>query len=179
MLDDKGELFAQDNDPGTRNLPGEYKYDAPEVWAESIVDLPASTPISNFSQYQTRSQTGFKFYVDVSSIKFGSDGVVSMSLLAVSAKGSENITYEGFRCKTGEYKLYASRWAFDDAWIPAKRASWRAINPKTPNSYRSDLMEYYICNGTLSYLDEKGLKALLKRGKMNKPGGLREREFTH
>ena len=28
-----------------------------------------------------------------------------MSLLAISPKGSVNITYEGFRCETREYKL--------------------------------------------------------------------------
>ena len=36
-----------------------------------------------------------------------------MSLLAISPKGSVNITYEGFRCETREYKLYALSWAFE------------------------------------------------------------------
>ena len=171
------EALAQASDP--RDVPRVYKYETPEVWRESVVDLPVLAAKSSFNAYQTRSQTGFKFYVDVSSIKFGRDGVVRMSLLAVSPKGSENITYEGFRCETGEYKLYASRWAFDAAWVPAKRAKWKAINSKTPNSYRSDLLEHYICYGALNVLDEKDLKMLLKKGKMNKPGGLRGREFSN
>jgi len=171
----KGEPLAQDNDP--RNSPRAYKYETPDVWRESPIDLPVLSPRSSFSQYQTRSQTGFTFYIDISSIEFGGDGVVRMSLLAISPKGSENITYEGFRCETRENKLYASSWAFDAKWMPAKRAKWRSVSPKTPNSYRSDLLEYYICDGTLSILDERRLRALFKKGKMNKPQGIKGKGF--
>ena len=92
------EVLAQANDP--RSAPRVYKYEAPEVWQESVIDLPTLSSKSSFSQYQTRSQTGFNFYVDVSSITYAVDGVVRMSLLAISPKGSVNITYEGFRCET-------------------------------------------------------------------------------
>ena len=159
--------LAQANDP--RDGPRVYKYETPEVWRESVIDLPPLSPKSSFSQYQTRSQTGFNFYVDVSSIKFTADGVVRMSLLAISPKGSENITYEGFRCETREYKLYALSWTFDANWMPAKGTKWRVISSTSPNSYRGDLLEYYICNGAMT-LEESRLNALLKKGKMNWPG---------
>ena len=44
-----------------------------------------------------------------------------------------------------------------------------------PNSYRSDLLEYYICNGS-NDLEGKPFKNIVKKGKMNSmwPGG---REF--
>ena len=161
------EVLAQANDP--RGAPRVYKYEAPEVWQESVIDLPTLSSKSSFSQYQTRTQTGFSFYADVSSIKFGVDGVVRMSLLAVSPKDSVNITYEGFRCATREYKLYASSWTFDGNWVPARRAEWRATNSQTPNSYRSDLLEYYICDGIMN-VNERRLRALLERGKMNRRG---------
>jgi hypothetical protein len=165
------EVLAQANDPRNdpRSAPRVYKYEAPEVWRESVIDLPALSPKSSFTQYQTRSQTGFNFYVDVSSISFSADGVVRMSLLAISPKGSENITYEGFRCETKEYKLYALTWAFDANWLPTKGAKWRTISPTSPNSYRGDLLEYYICNGAMT-LEESRLNTLLKNGKMNWPG---------
>ena len=162
-----GEALARDKDLRARQRA--YKYEAPEVWQESIIDLPAFSSKSDFSQYQTRTQTGFSFYADVSSIKFGVDGVVRMSLLAVSPKDSVNITYEGFRCATREYKLYASSWTFDGNWVPARRAEWSATNSQTPNSYRSDLLEYYICDGIMN-VNERRLRALLERGKMNRRG---------
>ena len=172
------EVLAQANDPRNdpRSAPRVYKYEAPEVWQESVIDLPTLSSKSSFSQYQTRSQTGFNFYVDVSSITYAVDGVVRMSLLAISPKGSVNITYEGFRCETRENKLYALSWAFEGEWITAKRTKWRAISSKLPNSYRSDLMEYYICNGSLT-LNETLLRKLLKKGEMNQHDGLRGKEF--
>ena len=161
------EVLAQANDP--RGDPRVYKYETPEVWQESVIDLPALSPKSSFTQYQTRTQTGFNFYVDVSSISFSADGVVRLSLLAISPKGSENITYEGFRCETKEYKLYALSWTFDANWLPTKGAKWRTISPTSPNSYRGDLLEYYICNGAIT-LEEGRLNTLLKKGKINWPG---------
>ena len=168
------QALAQVNEP--RGGPGVYKYETPEVWRESFIDFPPLSPKSSFSQYQTRSQTGFNFYLDVSSIKLTADGVVRISLLAISPKGSENITYEGFRCETREYKLYASSWGFDEKWILAKRTKWKTPSYSTANTYRSDLLEFYICNGVLN-VNEKAMKALLKKGKMNKHDGRRGREF--
>jgi hypothetical protein len=164
-------LAAGESDP--RYVPRVYRAPAQEEWKESSTDLPMVATKNDFSLYQTRSQTGFKFYVDVSSVSLGEDGVVRMILLAISPRGSVNITYEGFRCETNAYKIYASTWAFDKEWILSKRSNWQVSNSSTPNSYRSDLLNYYICAGIRNSSNEKGLKALLKKGKMVKHNGIK------
>jgi hypothetical protein len=110
---------------------------------------------NRFSLFQTTSQSGFRFLVDVSSIQLGEDGVVRMVLLTVSPKGSENITYEGFRCETAEYKFYASSFGFDKAWMPVKNPQWRGAFYQTANGYRGDLLKYYICIDGANLLDER------------------------
>ena len=164
-------LAANESDP--RYVPRAYREPAQKEWKESSTDLPMVATKNDFSLYQTQSRTGFKFYVDVSSVSVGEDGVVRMILLAISPRGSVNITYEGFRCETNAYKIYAATWAFDKEWTLSKRSNWQVSNSNTPNSYRSDLLNYYICAGIRKSGNEKDLKTLLKKGKMIKHDGMK------
>ena len=164
------DAHAQTDESGRYKQDG-YKYEKPQAWNELDVVLPLPPQKNQFSLFQTTSQSGFQFFVDVSSIQLGEDGVVRMVLLTVSPKGSENITYEGFRCETAEYKFYASSFAFDKAWMPVKNPQWRGAFYQTANGYRGDLLKYYICIYGANLLDERQLKAFFKKGKMHKSKG--------
>lgn len=74
------------------------------------------------------------------------DHVVRLWLVVRSDQGADNGSYEGFRCATGEYKVYA--------YYNPKRSTplrvvrlprWRAIRP---NDYRFDLAKSTLCSGT-------------------------------
>ncbi|MDA0237852.1 MAG: hypothetical protein O3B03_04985 [Proteobacteria bacterium] len=170
QTDSSGRSLNRDGAINTLN-----KYEKPRVWNELDVDLPLLPQKTRFSQFQTTSQSDFQFFVDISSIRLGEDGVVSIVLRAVSPKGSENITYEGFRCETGEYKLYASSFGFDEAWMPVKNPQWRAAQYQTANSYRGDLLKYYICSDGINIPNERQLQAYFRKGKMRlKAGRLRQ-----
>ena len=164
------DAHAQTDESGRYKQDG-YKYEKPQAWNELDVVLPLPPQKNQFSLFQTTSQSGFRFLVDVSSIQLGEDGVVRMVLLTVSPKGSENITYEGFRCETAEYKFYASSFGFDKAWMPVKNPQWRGAFYQTANGYRGDLLKYYICIYGANLLDERQLKAFFKKGKMHKSKG--------
>jgi hypothetical protein len=164
------DAHAQTDESGRYKQDG-YKYEKPQAWNELDVVLPLPPQKNQFSLFQTTSQSGFQFFVDVSSIQLGEDGVVRMVLLTVSPKGSENITYEGFRCETAEYKFYASSFGFDKAWMPVKNPQWRGAFYQTANGYRGDLLKYYICIYGANLLDERQLKAFFKKGKMHKSKG--------
>ena len=164
------DAHAQTDESGRYKQDG-YKYEKPQAWNELDVVLPPPPQKNQFSLFQTTSQSGFQFFVDVSSIQLGEDGVVRMVLLTVSPKGSENITYEGFRCETAEYKFYASSFGFDKAWMPVKNPRWRGAFYQTANGYRGDLLKYYICIDGVNLLDERQLKVLFKKGKMSKKKG--------
>jgi len=163
---DESGRYKQDGSINTKE-----KYERSQHWNELGIDLPPPPQKNRFSLFQTTSQSGFRFLVDVSSIQLGEDGVVRMVLLTVSPKGSENITYEGFRCETAEYKFYASSFGFDKAWMPVKNPQWRGAFYQTANGYRGDLLKYYICIYGANLLDERQLKAFFKKGKMHKSKG--------
>ncbi len=48
-----------------------------------------------------------RYGVDPASVSLGSDGVVRYVVVAASASGAVNGIYEGIRCNTAEYKVYA------------------------------------------------------------------------
>ncbi len=154
---DESGRYKQDGSINTKE-----KYERSQHWNELGIDLPPPPQKNRFSLFQTTSQSGFRFLVDVSSIQLGEDGVVRMVLLTVSPKGSENITYEGFRCATREYKFYASSFGFDKPWMSVKSPQWRSAQYQTANSYRNDLMEYYMCLGDANILKERQLKVFFK-----------------
>lgn len=170
QTDASGRIYKEDGSINTKNKYGKPRA---EAWNESKVDLPLPPQKNGFTLFQTTSQSGFRFYVDISSIQYGDDGVIRMVLRAVSPKGSENITYEGFRCATREYKFYASSFGFDKPWMSVKSPQWRSAQYQTANSYRNDLMEYYMCLGDANILKERQLKVFFKKGKMRKQEGRR------
>ena len=144
-------------------------YSAPKLTEESALTLPKVSPKDAFSLYQTNNRSGFKFYVDISTVQISDNDVVRMTLLAVSPKGSNNLTHEGFRCSTGEYKLYATAWSFNSDWMPMKNPLWLVTNKKTPSRYRYDLLESYICSGRIIFEGQEELRLRFKKGKLAKP----------
>lgn len=74
------------------------------------------------------------------------DHVTRLWLVVRSESGADNGSYEGFRCATGEYKVYA--------YYNPKRSTplrvvrlprWKTIRPR---DYRLDLAKGTLCSGT-------------------------------
>lgn len=88
------------------------------------------------------SASSFKFFVDSASLSTAEDGVVRYALVVRSAEGAENITYEGIRCETGEFRIYAT--GAGGAWNPAAGA-WRRIEPRSVQRWHNALHQEYLC----------------------------------
>lgn len=77
-----------------------------------------------------------RYGVDPASVSLGSDGVVRYVVVAASAGGAVNGIYEGIRCSTGEYKVYARNsgkgWAMSGS-------DWRRLHDE-PRSRHSLLV---------------------------------------
>ncbi|MES2936421.1 MAG: CNP1-like family protein [Pseudomonadota bacterium] len=67
------------------------------------------------------------FGVDPDSVAVGSDGVVRYVVVARSSSGVTNAMYEGLRCSTGEWKVYA-RHNPDAGWKQVKESEWKPIS---------------------------------------------------
>jgi CNP1-like family protein len=68
-----------------------------------------------------------RFGVAPASIAIGSDGIVRYVVVASSTTGTVNAIYEGIRCGTGEFKVYA-RHNPDSGWTPTQDAAWRSLH---------------------------------------------------
>ncbi len=74
------------------------------------------------------------------------DHVSRLWLVVRSARGAENTTFEGYRCATGEYKVYAyynSRRSKPLRVVNLPR--WRVVRPR---SWRAELARETLCSGT-------------------------------
>jgi CNP1-like family len=86
--------------------------------------------------------SSFRFFIDPASLSVGPDNVVRYTLVARSASGYENISYEGIRCGAGSYKVFA--FGNDGQW---KRSSseWQEILPKSVQRWHNVLRGNFFC----------------------------------
>jgi hypothetical protein len=70
--------------------------------------------------------SALRFGIDPSSITVGEDGVVRYVVVATSSSGVVNAMYEGIRCGSGDFKLYA-RHSADGGWKVVKNTDWRSL----------------------------------------------------
>ncbi len=112
-------------------------------WKEAEVKPPAYPRKENLIEFFVAAASDFRFFVDGASLSVGPDGVVRYALVARSPSGAENLTFEGIRCATGEYRIYAVGRP-DGVW--AGRASeWRVIEPRTVQRWHNALQREYFC----------------------------------
>lgn len=112
------------------------------AWRERPVMLPEYPRPERLVPFFVSSASSFKFFVDAASVETGEDGVVRYALVVRSAAGAESITYEGIRCETGDYRIYAS--GAGGAWTPAT-GGWRRIEPRSVQRWHNALYKEYFC----------------------------------
>lgn len=86
-----------------------------------------------------------KLHLDLPHLEVGEDTVTRTWMVARSSSGAYNASYEGLRCGTREYKVYAY-------YNPKRSKPLRIIElpdwkPVRAGSYRAELMKYVLCNG--------------------------------
>lgn len=111
-------------------------------WRERPVLLPEYPSQERLVPFFVSSASSFQFFVDAASVETGKDGVVRYALVVRSAAGAESITYEGIRCETGDYRIYAS--GVGGAWTPAT-GGWRRIEPRSVQRWHNALYQEYFC----------------------------------
>ena len=89
-----------------------------------------------------------KLYADFTNLVVDKSDLVTRTWFVVrSSQGAYNGTYEGIRCATKEYKVYAyaNPTRNKELRVP-KFSSWREIKA---NSYRAELVADYLCAESL------------------------------
>lgn len=147
-------------DIGFRNLDDP---DAP-VWAEEAIQLPALPEEKSLLEFYVSEMTAHRFFVDGNSIHAGKDGVVRFTLVVRTSGGTINITHEGIRCETREFKLYASG-RQDGTWSAARKPAWRPIENKPMNRHHAALSRDFFCPAGMAIRSPDEGRDALRRGK--------------
>jgi hypothetical protein len=137
--------------------------DAPE-WVEEQATPPAFPKDADLVEFYVSAGTANRFFVDASTLSAGKDGIVRYTLVVKTSGGATNTTYEGIRCKTGEYRLYASG-RTDGTWALARIADWRPIENKPVNRHHAALNRDLFCPLATPIDNAEDGRAALRRGK--------------
>jgi|SRR5712671_2495008 len=133
---------------------------------ESELALPPYPQESARVEYRLRQNSENRYYVDRSSISIGPDRVVRYSSIVKSPFGALSVSYEGMRCKTSEYKVYAFG-VTSGEWTQSRDAQWRRI-PRMASDLRFTLYKDYFCDlEAIAGRNEKDLIANLVGNPLN------------
>lgn len=133
-------------------------------WAEIETQIPVFPKAENLLPFYVSATTDNKFMIDRESISVGTDGVVRYTLVAVSASGVQNVSYEGMRCVSAERRLYAFGRS-DKTWSKARGNQWVKIQESTANRQHAALNAEYFCPiGNIVRDAEEALMALRSGG---------------
>jgi hypothetical protein len=111
---------------------------------EVQVSLPQYPEPENYLRFEVSATTPFAFSVDAKSLSVGADAVVRYTLIAKSAAGALNISFEGMRCADRQYRIYAFGTG-DKSWHEARNSKWQAIRSDSRNAQRAVLYSDYFC----------------------------------
>jgi len=132
-------------------------------WREAEAALPAFPQQGNWGQFYADAASGFRFYVDRSSIAVGPDRIVRFALLALSPLGPKNISFEGLRCDKREHRIYAIG-RTDGSWS-RREGSWRLGMQRWQIELRA---EFFCPKGFAIASPAEGVDALRRGGHPNK-----------
>jgi hypothetical protein len=73
----------------------------------------------------------------------GEDGVVRYVLVARSSQGAQSVSFEGIRCSTSEYRIYATG-TRDGGWTRSANP-WREIALRSVQRWHNALRDEFFC----------------------------------
>lgn len=130
------------------------------AWQEEEVAPPAYPSHDKLIELKVPEAAGFRFFVDSGTLSVGEDGVVRYVALARSPSGAENVSFEGLRCATREYRIYAV--GHPDRHWSGRSSAWQSVGTATAR-WRTLLQREYFCRNKEPIRDTaEGVRALRK-----------------
>ncbi len=121
----------------------QYREDDVVIWQEQSIEFPALPKDENLLPFDIGApERRFNYLIDRSSLSVGKDGIIRFSLVIESNSGVKNSSYEGIRCSTKEYKVYA--YGLKNQFKAVRKPAWRRILPQ--NLYHLALYRDYLCD---------------------------------
>jgi len=133
---------------------------------EDALNRPAYPDDTALIEFRPRGNSKNRFYIDRNSVSLGADWVVRYTAVIKSPSGIANVSYEGLRCKTSEYKVYAYG-TRSGTWTNAREPTWQDVGRIEAN-FRYSLWVDYLCDSEdVGGRNAKDLVARLKGDPLN------------
>ncbi|HEX7813404.1 MAG TPA: CNP1-like family protein [Burkholderiales bacterium] len=132
-----------------------------KIFKEEALMLPPYPGETGLIEFELRGASKNRYFIDHDSVSLGEDRVVRYSMVIKTAGGATNVSYEGMRCKTSEYKVYAFG-TRDGKWVEARDPKWKDVGLSASN-FHYGLWVDYLCNSeAVNGSDAQDLIANLK-----------------
>lgn len=118
---------------------------AGEPWSEGSTELPPWPADADLIPFQIDGTGGlFRYAIDGRNLVVGDDEVVRYTLIAESASGARNVSFEGIRCTPqGHYRIYA--YGAAGRFSAVTGSEWLPVEKDGGSTYRDDLWRTYFC----------------------------------
>lgn len=122
----------------------DIEFEEAKPWDELQAQLPGAPLEGNLARIDLGPAIRHEYLVDKTSVSSGGDGVVRYSVVVKAAGGARTVNFEGMRCETGEWKIYAFGRP-DGTWVRNKYAKWSVIKDRESAGYHRELFYHYFC----------------------------------
>ena len=138
---------------------------AAKPWEGQKALLPPYPKGGNLAPFYV-GPSAFSFFVDPASVTVAQDGAVRYTLIARSASGATNVSYEGIRCDAYESRVYAFGQS-DSTWSQATRSQWAPIE-RLATSPQTTLADDFFCSQRGPVRTTEDALAALARGNLSR-----------
>ena len=129
-------------------------------WKEVQVPAPPALKTDKLLPLEMPRYLTTRFGVDADSIRVTTDGIVRYVMVTTAPGGSTYGSYEGIRCQTAEFKVYAKTNS-GGQWTPVTDPQWRPLNANMPSQHALALARQGACNGRA--MAEPSSEAIVRR----------------
>lgn len=125
--------------------PGPKWVKAAPAWQEGEIEVPEQIDLNDLQEFRVGAlKRRFRYFIERNSLKTHDDGVTRFALVIRSASGAVNSSYEGFRCREREYRVYA--YGNAERLVSAAGSAWSPIPKDESTDYRAALYDDLLCN---------------------------------
>ena len=115
-------------------------------WRESSVGPPPAFDVTRLLFIESPVSSSLKFGVDPATLTITPEGVVRYVMVALGQDQTQNVLYEGIRCNTAEYRLYA-RYSREKSWTVSPEPEWRPLKGLPATRHALLLALAAVCTG--------------------------------
>ena len=139
-----------------------------EAWKEISVEIPPPPRDKDLIPFTVDDSENkdFTYAIDRRSLRVDEDRVVRYTLVIESRRGVRNYAFEGLRCHTKEYKVYAYG-SSKGKMRARKEPKWKAIKDERFGRVHRDLHYYYMCEPNINRPLERDEIILALKGVKN------------